>query len=165
MAFFQELTYWHWWVLGVVLIILEVFSPGAFFLWMGIAAGVVGFVLMLVPGLDWEFQLLFFGLFSVVSIVLWRLNLSNNPTKTDQPALNRRGEQYVGREFSLVEPIVGGVGRIRVDDTSWKVTGRDCPATCMVKVTAVDGMVLKVEVRDAEGDQLGAAGGEGDTNG
>lgn len=148
MAFFQELTYWHWWVLGVVLIILEVFSPGAFFLWMGIAAGVVGFVLMLVPGLDWEFQLLTFGGFSVVSIVLWRLHLSNNPTRTDQTALNRRGEQYVGREFILSEPIIGGTGRIKVDDTTWKVAGADCADSCMVKVTAIDGMVLKVLVLD-----------------
>ncbi len=149
MEFFQDVTYWHWWVLGVILIILEVFSPGAFFLWMAIASAVVGFVLMLVPGLDWEFQLLVFALFSVVSIVLWRMNLSKNPTKTDQPTLNRRGEQYVGREFVLNAPMVNGVGRIQVDDTTWKIAGTDAPEGVVVRVIAVDGVVLQVEVKDA----------------
>jgi len=149
MDFMLEVTHWHWWVLGVVLVILEVFSPGAFFLWMGIAAAVVGFVLMLVPGLDWEFQLLVFALFSVISIVLWRAHLSRNPTKTDQPALNRRGEQYVGREFVLCEAISNGVGRIQVDDTTWKVAGSDAAEGSVVKVVAVEGVVLKVEVKNA----------------
>ncbi len=150
MDFFQSVTYWHWWVLGVVLIILEVFSPGAFFLWMGISAAVVGFVLMLVPGLDWEFQLLVFALFSIISVVLWRLHLSKNPIKTDQPALNRRGEQYIGRQFVLSEPIVNGCGRLQVDDTTWKITGGNATDGSVVTVVAVEGMVLKVEVKVAQ---------------
>ena len=30
----EALTYWHWWILTAILIILEVFAPGAFFLWL-----------------------------------------------------------------------------------------------------------------------------------
>jgi len=37
----EQLTYWHWFILAALLIILEVFAPGAFMLWIGIAAGVV----------------------------------------------------------------------------------------------------------------------------
>ena len=45
MEWLQLAEYWHWWVLGVVLVILEVFSPGVFFLWLGIAAGLVAIAL------------------------------------------------------------------------------------------------------------------------
>lgn len=145
MELLSQLTFWHWWMLGVVLVILEVFSPGAFFLWMGIAAGVVGLLLLIFSGLTWEFQILLFALFSVASIVLWRLYLNSHPIPTDQPRLNRRGEQYVGRVFTLESPIVNGHGKIRVDDSTWKITGTDCAAGTRVTVVGVDGVVFQVE--------------------
>ncbi|MEJ1392193.1 MAG: NfeD family protein [Candidatus Sedimenticola sp. (ex Thyasira tokunagai)] len=146
MSWLEGVTYWQWWVLAVFLIILEVFSPGAFFLWMGVSAGVVGLVLMLVPGLDWEFQVLSFAVFSVISVIAWRFVLKSNPTATDQPALNRRGEQYLDRVFTLETPVINGQGRIRVDDTTWKIHGPDCPAGSRVQVVGVDGVVLRVEL-------------------
>lgn len=148
MELLEHVTYWHWWVLGVILIVLEVFSPGAFFLWMAVAAGIVGFVLLVAPDVGWEMQILTFALFSVASIVAWRLYLVKSPTKTDQPRLNRRGEQYVDRIFTLTEAIVNGQGKIRVDDTTWKISGDDCPAGVRVKVVGADGVVLQVRLID-----------------
>jgi len=148
----DNLTHWHWWVLAVVLVILEILSPGVFFLWMGIAAGVVGFLLLAVPDLAWEWQILAFALFSVVSIALGRSYLKRHPIQTDQPTLNRRGEQYVGRVFTLDAPIVNGVGKIRVDDTSWKINGPECAAGGKVRVTGVDGVVLLVECPEGSPD-------------
>ncbi len=142
----QEATYWHWWVLGVILIILEIISPAVFFLWMGISAGVVGLLVLLFPSLGWELQLLLFSIFSVASIALWRNYLKKHPTESDQPSLNRRGEQYVGRTFTLEEPVVNGFGKIRVDDSTWKVTGEDCPAGTKVRVMGVDGVILEVRI-------------------
>jgi membrane protein implicated in regulation of membrane protease activity len=148
MEFLENATYWHWWVLGVILIVLEVFSPGAFFLWMAVSAGIVGFVLLVVPDVSWEIQVLTFALFSVASIVVWRLYLVKSPTKSDQPRLNRRGEQYVDRVFTLTDAVVNGQGKIKVDDTTWKISGDDCPAGSRVKVVGVDGVVLKVSLID-----------------
>lgn len=145
MELFDAATYWHWWVLGVILVVLEVFSPGAFFLWMAISAGIVGLATLLVPGLGWEIQILFFALFSVSSIVAWRLYLLKHPTPSDQPRLNRRGEQYIDRVFTLDQPVVNGRGKLKVDDTIWKIEGLDCPAGTRVKVVGVDGVVLQVE--------------------
>ena len=45
--------FWHWWILGVALVILEAFAPGAFFVWMGVAAIAVGFLLWLIPVMTW----------------------------------------------------------------------------------------------------------------
>ncbi|RLA38196.1 MAG: NfeD family protein [Gammaproteobacteria bacterium] len=145
MEFLQHATHWHWWVLAVFLIILEVFSPAAFFLWMGVAAGVTGFAVLAQPELGWEYQLLIFALFSVVSIVSWRRYLVRHPIQTDQPSLNRRGEQYVDRLFTLEEPIVNGQGRIKVDDSTWKISGTDCAQGAKVRVVGVDGVILLVE--------------------
>ena len=38
---FDVFDYWHWWVLAILLFILEVFSPAAFFIWIGLAAGIM----------------------------------------------------------------------------------------------------------------------------
>ena len=47
--------------------------------------------------------------------------------------------------IALNEPIVNGRGKLRVDDTVWKVEGADCPAGVQVRVTGVDGVMLRVE--------------------
>jgi membrane protein implicated in regulation of membrane protease activity len=141
----ETLGHWHWLILAVALVILEVFAPGAFFLWLGIAAGVVGALVYLAPALGWEYQVLVFSVLSVISIVVWRKFFRTEAADTDQPTLNRRGEQYVGRTFTLSEPVVNGEGKIRVDDSTWKIHGKDCAAGSQVKVTGVDGTILKVK--------------------
>ena len=144
----EDVGYWQWWILATALIILEVFAPGAFFLWLGIAAGVVGAVVYFMPGLDWEYQILVFSILSVISIIVWRKYFRTQPAETDQPALNRRGEQYVGRLFTLKEPIVDGMGKIRVDDSTWKIRGADCKVGTRVEVTGVDGTILEVKCKE-----------------
>ena len=141
----QNMDFWHWWVIAIIFIVLEVFSPAAFFLWLGLSAGIVGVFMLIQPEMTWEWQLTLFALFSVVSTVLGRRWFARNQKVTDQPALNRRGEQYVGRTFTLKEPIVNGTGKIRVDDTTWKISGIDMASGVKVKVVGVDGVVLKVE--------------------
>jgi len=142
---FAGIEFWHWWVLGVALIILEAFAPGAFFLWLGVAAGVAGLALLIFPSLGLEYQGLIFALFAVASIVVWRRFLKKSPIETDHPRLNRRGEQYVGRTMTLNEPIVEGRGKIKLGDTVWRVEGADLPAGAQVRVVGTDGAVLKVE--------------------
>lgn len=144
MEWLQEASYWHWWVLGVLLLILEIISPAVFFLWMGISAGVVGLLVLIVPSMAWELQLVLFAAFSVASVMLWRRYLYKHPIESDQPKLNRRGEQYIGRTFTLEEPIVNGQGKIKVDDSIWKISGEDCPSGTKVQVNGVNGVVLIV---------------------
>ncbi len=140
----SELTFWHWWILALVLLVLEVFAPGAFFLWMGVGAGIVGAILLVAPDMGWEYQLMIFSIFSIVAIALWKIYIRKHPTETDRPTLNRRGEQYVGRVFTLDNPIVNGSGKIRVDDSTWKIRGEDCEAGTRIEVVSVEGTVLKI---------------------
>ncbi|WNJ99417.1 NfeD family protein [Thalassospiraceae bacterium LMO-JJ14] len=140
------ITFWYWWILAVVLVILELMAPGVIFLWLGAAAVVSGFILFAVPDIAWQQQFLIFAVLSVVSVVAGRLWWAKrSPTESDHPTLNRRGQQYIGRTFKLNTAIEDGVGRITVDDTTWRVNGDDMPAGTHVTVTGVDGATFKVE--------------------
>ena len=143
---FSHIDHWHWWIFSVALLVLEAFVPGTFFMWMGISAGLVGVLVLIAPGMGWEYQVLAFAVLSMASIMVWHLYFRKHPVQSDQPTLNRRGEQYVGRTFTLAEPIENGSGKIRVDDTTWKINGEDCDNGSKVKVVGVDEVILKVEV-------------------
>jgi len=140
----SRIDYWHWWIFGGVMLLIEVMAPTFYFLWLAVAAAAVGFVMLLVPDLGWQYQIMIFSGLSVVSIALFRRYQTSNPETTDQPALNRRGEQYIGRTFNLQEPITNRVGMLRVDDTTWRISGDDLPAGTRVVVVGVDGVILRV---------------------
>jgi len=146
-------VYWNWWLLGMILMVIEVLVPGTFFLWLGIAAFCVGLLLIPFPQLAWQLQWLIFALLAVGSIVAWRLYSKRYPMMSSDPLLNRRAQQYVGRVLTLDAPIVNGQGRSRVDDTTWKVTGADCPAGTRVRVVGTDGIALKVEIEPGRSSQ------------
>jgi len=140
--------FWHWWILALALTIAEALLPGTFLLWMGIAALLLGILLWAMPTLSLEIQLALFAILSLVSIAGWRLWQRKHPDESDQPTLNRRGEQYVGRVFVLDAPIENGYGKVRVGDSLWRVQGGDAAAGSRVRVTGVDGVVLVVETVD-----------------
>ena len=146
--FLEALEFWHWLVFGVALAIIEVFAPGAFFLWLGISAAVVGSILWLIPGMSWELQVLIFAILSFASVVVARRYLKAHPLETDLPNLNQRGQQYVGRVFTLTAPVVNGRGKIQVDDSTWKITCEDCEAGTKVRINGVDGVVLSAAITD-----------------
>lgn len=142
------IDFWHWWIFAVLLVIVEILAPSFFALWMAIAAFLTGLVLLLMPQLGWEYQLMLFALLSVCSIVMWRRYYQKNPIATDEPNLNRRGEQYIGRIVTLQAPITDGVGKIRLDDSSWKVEGPDCAAGRKVRIVSLKNVVFSVEPVD-----------------
>ena len=88
-----------------------------------------------------------FAVFSIVSTVLGRRYFKKSMEDSDHPKLNRRGEQYIGRVFTLDEPIVNGTGKIKVDDSTWKIRGEDTAAGANVIVTSVDGVELIVQTK------------------
>jgi hypothetical protein len=142
---FGQLEFWHWWVLGLGLAIVEVLAPGFFLLWIGVAAGLTGLLLYAAPSSPWQLQFIVFGLLSVASVVAVRYYLRRNPIETEDATLNKRGRQYIGQVFSLHEPIVNGRGTVKVADSVWRAAGPDLPAGERVKVTGISGTVLTVE--------------------
>ncbi len=145
MEWLNDIVYWHWLIIAVALIILEILMPGAYFLWMGISAVVVGGAMFVFPQMPILVQILIYAVLSVITVVMYKSYRKKNPVITDEPALNRRAEQYVGQSFTLKEPIVNGEGKIKVDDSTWKITGTDIDAGETVRVIAVEGSTLIVE--------------------
>ncbi|WP_262028629.1 NfeD family protein [Microvirga sp. Mcv34] len=142
---FIGLGAWAWIILGVVLIGIELLAPGSFFLWLGLAAIATGMLDALL-GLSWQAAGLLFALLSVGTVILGRyVTRSKKQPEAEAAPLNQRGQALVGRVFTLETPIKDGEGRIRVDDSSWRVTGADRFAGAKVRVVRIEGSTLVVD--------------------
>jgi membrane protein implicated in regulation of membrane protease activity len=141
-------VFWYWWVIALILLVVEILAPGFFFLWMAISGFVTGAMVFLIPAISMNVQVLVFALLSVATIIVWKFYGKKHPIESDHPLLNKRGAQYIGRVFNLYKPIINGQGKIKVDDSIWKVHGEDCTIDNRVKVIAVRGTVFDVEKVD-----------------
>ncbi|SCW73727.1 hypothetical protein SAMN02927900_04348 [Rhizobium mongolense subsp. loessense] len=142
-----ELGPWTWWIVGLALLAAEMIVPGFFLVWIGLAALAVGILSLLLWNAAfwfWETQLILFAILAVAATFLGR-RLTLRHDTTDEPFLNQRGASLVGRTATLFEPIAEGRGRIRIDDTIWRVTGPNLPVGTQVKVVASNGRDLTVE--------------------
>ena len=143
----ESLQFWHWLILALVLLGAETLVPGAFLLWFGVAAALTGGLLYLVPSMAPGAQLIVFGVLSVVCVVGYlRFRHSHPVEDSDQPLLNKRAEQLVGRTLVLQSPIVNGRGRVKIGDAFWTVEGDEMPHGAKVQITGTDGLVLKVRM-------------------
>ncbi len=144
MAVFDMLGGWTWWILGLALLAVEVIVPGFFFLWFGIAAILIG-VSALLFAWPWQLQIVGFGVLSLISAIIGSKLVGYRNVPSDDPDLNIRAARLKGRTFVLAEPIEAGSGRMKVDDSVWRVAGPDLPAGAKVMVTGSDGTTLTVE--------------------
>lgn len=133
-----------WAAVAVVLVAAEAIAPGAFLLWLGISAAAVCVLVVVAPGTPFVVQALAFAVLSFLSLRFLRLRFAGRERETDQPALNRRAEQLVGRVVPLVEAIVDGRGRVQIADAFWDVEGPDLPAGTRVRIVGARGMALQV---------------------
>jgi membrane protein implicated in regulation of membrane protease activity len=142
----ENILYWHWIVFGIGLLVLEMFAPGAIFMWFGAGALAVGGLSYFIPGIGWEWQILLFAGVSLSCIFIWKKLRADKPEDdTESGTLNQRGKALVGRKAPLVEAISNGVGRVQIDDTFWRVEGEDLDEGTLVQVLATEGATLKVE--------------------
>ncbi len=146
MEWFAVLTPWHWLTATVILIVIEMMVGGSFFLlWVGFAAAVTALI-QWAFGISWQVQIVVFFLLSIAAIIAWHFFKKNNPDIDPIPNLNKRGHQHIGKTFNLSRAIVNGVGKINVNDTTWKVEGEeDLPVGTKIKVVGIKSTILKVE--------------------
>lgn len=146
---FAELGPWNWMVLGFVLLILEILTPGVFMLWIGLAALIVGAVSLMFWNASfwsWEVQVVVFLVLALVCAFAGKKVMGSGKATSDQPLLNRRGDQLVGRTATLTEPITNGRGRVKIGDTVWRVSGPDLPVGTTVRVKAATDLDLELVV-------------------
>jgi len=140
----QELGAWTWVIVGIALLALEIAAPGVFFIWFGLAAVVVGTLALLVA-FPWQAQFILFVALASLIVVFGRRYFARSSDDSASPGLNQRGRRLIGSIAVLGEPIVDGQGRIRVDDTTWRVVGPNLPSGTRVRIASVDGALLTVE--------------------
>ncbi|KOR44942.1 hypothetical protein ADT25_09670 [Xanthomonas oryzae] len=134
-----------WAVLALLLTAAETLVPGAFLLWMGIAAAAVCVLVLVLPDIALLVQIVAFVVLGFVSVQVYRTWFRGKGRESDRPLLNRRAEQLIGRRVLLDQAIDDGRGRAKVDDAFWVVAGPDLPAGTPVRIVGVDGMTLLVQ--------------------
>ncbi len=76
----MELAWWHWIVLGLVLVAVEMLTPTFFLLWFGLGALLTGLVVAFLP-IGLAPQLLLWAVASVAMTGIW-LRFFRNPDRT-----------------------------------------------------------------------------------
>lgn len=136
---------WLWAILGLLLVGGEILAPGVFLIWLGLAALLTGAIVG-VANLGWQAACIIFAVLAVACVVAGRLLTRRKNEEPDAATgLNDRGRQLIGKVFRLEATMTGGEGRIRVGDSSWRITGPELLAGTEVKVVRVDGATLVVE--------------------
>ena len=136
--------YWWWLSAGTILMVLEIITPGIFFMWIGIGAFITGGIAAVFPSASSAVLGIAFSILSVISVLIGKkVMVKKEPEDT---GLNNRMAQYVGQTYRVCEPIIGGRGKIAIGDTQWlAIAQQDIPAKTVVKVTGIRGTTLEVE--------------------
>jgi len=134
-----------WGCLALLLIAAETLAPGVFMLWLGVAAGIVFAIVLVFPGIPLLWQTVGFVLFSFALIPAYRYFFRMHDRQSDQPLLNRKAEQLIGKVLPLHQAIVNGQGRVKIGDALWTVEGPDMPQGTQVRVIGATSMILKVD--------------------
>lgn len=145
------LLWWHWLVLGLLLVLAELATAGGFFvIFFGIGALIVGILAGFgVAGPPWV-QLLLFSVISVSSLVLFRSRMlvwfQLDPQRPEVDTL-------VG-EIGVVNDEVApdGIGRVEVRGSAWSarnVSHSALPRGTRCRVVRVDGLMLEIEPEGA----------------
>ena len=135
-----------WLTLGGLLLAAEMLGSNGYLLWSGVAGVVTGLLTWAIP-LSWEWQGTLFAVLTLLAAWLWSKWLRKR-MRQQRPAdaqLNQRGQQRVGRRFTLDSALENGRGHVRVGDSSWPVLAdEDLAAGSKVEVVAVEGITLRV---------------------
>ena len=141
------MAWWHWIVVGLILIALEMAASGGFYvIFFGIAAIAIGALHLLdIEGPLW-FQFLLFSLISVGSLLFFRRPLLQW-MQLDGPGVDV--DALIGQTAIPLEDIEpGAVGRAELRGSVWSARNR-APAAIRkgqrCTVTAVDRLMIFLE--------------------
>ena len=106
-----ELLYWHWLILGMVLVAGEIFIPSFTIFWFGLGAIVVGLVMTVVE-LSFTAQILIWTISSVAFTVLWFKYFK--PKMTDRTTAGSSRDAAIGEAGQVIKaPTEHSRGQVR----------------------------------------------------
>ncbi len=71
MEWLTQVDFTHWWILAGLLLLVELWAPTYFFLWLGFAAAAVGFLVLVFAQMAFEVQFLAFAGLSTIAVFTW----------------------------------------------------------------------------------------------
>jgi membrane protein implicated in regulation of membrane protease activity len=135
-----------WWIAAAALLAgIELLVPGVFLVFAAFAAAVTGLFLLLFPDLPVAAQLVSFAAWTAASVAIGRRWYRDYSPDSADPLLNDRGARMIGEVVTVVAPLTGGVGRVRVGDGEWPARGPDLAVGERARVTGVQGNCLTIE--------------------
>lgn len=116
----SELVAIIWTVLGILLIVAEIFTLGFVLLWFGVGALVAAFAALL--GFGYPFQFLLFFLVSITLTVLSRTIFNKYFAHHSDAALKSGADSLPGQIGVVVEPSAGALkeAAVKVYGSIWK---------------------------------------------
>ena len=143
------MTYVEWSVLGALLLLLELFVPGIYLIWFGIAGLIVGGITYVFE-LSLAVQIFCFAIASVISTVVgFRIYKKLLKTKKPEyPHLNDLASQYLGKNVELIADVVNGETKVKVADSVWIASCKeDLKAGDSARVVGVakNGVILIIQ--------------------
>ncbi len=139
---FENLNFMHWLVLGLSLIILELFLWTVFLLWIGASAITVSIFFYLMPDTSWPIQLLIFVALSLTSTSLAKRYY---PVKTVDDELHEKVKTFIGKECR-VDSIEDGIIKVKIGKSLWFARGTGLSVGQAVKIVGVDDSTFIVEL-------------------
>lgn len=148
--FLASMPFWYWFVLAVILLIVEISTGTTYFLWPAAAATVAGFLDIWPLDGQWRTQFLVFAALTIVLTVFATPKVKPwlHRSQKDHLTLNERGAQKIGKRVKVEEAFVAGEGRVRFGDSVWSAksqTGENHAVGAEVIIEAVDGATLIVK--------------------
>jgi membrane protein implicated in regulation of membrane protease activity len=146
----MDILWWHWFVLGLFLVLVELAAAGGFYIiFFGIAAILVGLLSSANAAGSVGVQILLFSVLSVASLLLFRSRLVKRFQGDPQAP---QVDQLVGEVAVVTEDLApGNVGKVELRGTQWsaRAVAAVLPRGTRCRVTRVDGLTLFVEPEGA----------------
>lgn len=148
MDYTSLIEWWHWEIVGVGLVLLELVIPAFFVIWFGLGALLVGLLLLVMPDLSLPTQIAAWTVASVAMAVLWFrvFKRSQHKTLIGTAAGEVIGE--VGLLVSAVAPFERGKVRFQrpvLGAEEWACMAESpIAAGERVRVVSVEGSFVKV---------------------
>lgn len=92
---------WHWFVLGILLILSELILPAFAAIWFGIAALMVGILYWLFPWMSLTVQIVVWIVFSILCTVLWFKMIK--PLSVDRTKAGLPREATIGQVGMVIQ--------------------------------------------------------------
>ena len=92
---------WHWFVLGIALMLFELLLPSFAALWFGVAAVLVSVIFLMFPGMSFITQMVLWIILSITCTVLWFKFIK--PLSIDKTKAGMARESTIGQTAIVIQ--------------------------------------------------------------